>query len=131
VRKMRENFARQRELLERVLADGIEARSFARVSRPLLSVTDEQIATVRGLVEQLSPMPDAASATLAAEVRLLEQVAQPFRDLLAEALSRASEVPRQIDWKRLKQESDADFAAGRFVTFEAPEDVRKGLARDD
>ncbi len=131
VRRIRQNLARQRDDLERALANGVEARSFVGEWRPRLSAADEQIAAARGLVAQLSPMGDAASASLAAELRLLEQAAQPLRDFLAQVLARAAEPPRPVDWARLKENSDAEFAAGRFVTFETPEDVSRGLVGND
>src|SRR4051794_4275221 len=64
VRKMRENAARMRPTLERVLADGVEARSFTRDFAPLLAGTDDQIATVRDLIERLSPAEGAATERL-------------------------------------------------------------------
>src|SRR5262249_15336740 len=73
VRKMRENTADMRQVLEQVLADGVEAHSFHRDNSPLLPATDEHLAQVRELVERLSAAEDAASKSLASELRLLQQ----------------------------------------------------------
>ena len=54
-----------------------------------------------------------------------------FRDRLATALALASRPPVAVNWDRLKEEADADFAAGRSVTFETPEDMLKGLGGCD
>src|SRR6266536_6476321 len=88
-----------------MLAQGVEARSFLRTNGPLLPTIDDQIGQVRGLFEQLAE--DTASGSLAAELRLLEQEIQAFRDLLAEALSRVSEAPRPVDWERVRAAEEA------------------------
>ena len=105
--KLRDNTAGRREQLEAILAGGVEARSFARNNAPLLATLDEQIAQVHGLVERLAPAEGAASGSLAGELRLLEQESQAFRDLLAEALSRASETPGPVDWGRVRAAEEA------------------------
>jgi hypothetical protein len=107
VRNMRENTADMRQVLEQVLADGVEAHSFHRDYSPLLPATDDHLAQVRELVERLSEAADAAPESLAAELRLLQQKIQAFRDLLAEALSRASAAPRQVDWGRVRAAEEA------------------------
>ncbi len=111
VRKMRENTADMRRLLEQELADGVEARSFSRHDSPLLPATDDHLAQVRELVERLSAPADAASESLAAELRLLQQTIQAFRDLLAEALARASQAPRPVDWGRARAAEEAHAQA--------------------
>jgi hypothetical protein len=131
VRELRESVARTRRDFEDELAEGVEARSFSRSCSPLLPVTEECIRELGRLLEALAGTEGTAGESFVAELRLLEKEYITFRELLAEALARASEAPRPVDWDRLKQESDADFAAGRFVTFETHEDVRKGLGCDD
>lgn len=107
LRKLREYTAKKRQTLEAMLAEGVEVRSFAHNHSPLLSVLDDQIGQVRELVERLAPAEDAASRSLAAELHLLEQAIQVFRDLLAEALSRASAPPRPVDWDRVRAAEEA------------------------
>jgi hypothetical protein len=107
LRRMHANTARVRQGLEELLANGVEARSFARDTGPLLAIVDEQIASVRALVERLSPARDAASETLEVELRRLQQETQALRDLLAEALSRASEPPRPVDAERVRAAEEA------------------------
>jgi hypothetical protein len=131
LRRLRENAADMRRGLEEDLAGGIEARSFVQEGGPFLQELNERIALVQELVESLSPVKDAAIESLVAELRSLDQENKTSRDLLAEALARASEPPRPIDWNQLKRESDADFAAGRFTTFATPEDMLKGLEGGD
>jgi hypothetical protein len=131
VRELRESVARMRREFEDELAEGVEARSFYRSYSPLLPPTDDCIRELGRLLEALAGAEGTAGESFVAELRLLEKEYITTRDFLAEALARASEPPRPIDYERLKQQSDADFAAGRFVTFETPEDVRKGLTSDD
>jgi len=107
VRKIIENTSRLRQALEEVLGEGVESRSFARNYSPVLSLTDDQIAKIRRLVEQLAPAKDAASANLAAEFHALDREYQAFRDLLAGALSRAAEGPRTADWTRIRAAEEA------------------------
>jgi hypothetical protein len=131
LQKLRENAADIRRALEEDLAGGVEPRSFVRDRCPFLHELNERIALVQELVESLSPVKDAAIESLLAELRLLDQENKTSRDLLAEALARASEPLRPIDWDQLKRESDADFAAGRFTAFATPEDMLKGLGSGD
>ena len=107
-----ENVAKGRGLLEARLADGVEALSFARDYGPFLSDLDEQLVGVRELLDRLS-VTDATSERFAAALRSLEQETRVFRDLLAEALSRASEAPRPVDWGRVRA---AEEAHGRGET---------------
>jgi hypothetical protein len=107
LRRIRAGAADTRQTLEEVLAEGVEARSFARDYGPFLAPAEDQLAFVRELVESLSLMEDAASQSLLAEVRLLEQEGKAFRDLLAEALARASEPPRPINWERVRAAEEA------------------------
>src|SRR5262249_28196357 len=107
LRKLRENTVNRRQQLEAILAEGVEARSFARTNASLLSALDEQIFQVHGLVERLAPAEDAASGSLAVELRLLEQESRAFRDLLAEALARVSEASRPVDWERVRAAEEA------------------------
>lgn len=105
--RIRKTTADMPQGLERVLAEGVEARSFACNYSPLLVILDDQLAKVRDLVERLSPAEDAASESLAAELRLLEQETHVFRSLLSQALSRASEAPRPVDWGRVRAAEEA------------------------
>ncbi len=131
VRELRESVARMRREFEADLAEGVEAHSFARSCGPILSATDEHQIQLGRLLEELSGAQGTAAEPFLAELRLLEKETEAFRDRLAEALSLASRPPAPVDWDRLKEESDADFAAGRFTTFESPEDMLKGLAGGD
>jgi hypothetical protein len=107
VRNLCENTANMRRVLVGVLAEGVEARSLLRDSGPLLASIDEQITKVQKLVERLSLLEDDASKSLAMELCLLQQAYQSFRDLLAEALSRASAAPRVVDWERVQAAEEA------------------------
>src|SRR5262245_57703618 len=107
LRKIRAGAADIRQTLEEALAEGVEARSFARGYGPFLSPAEDHLAFVRELAQSLSLIGDAASQSLLAELRLLEQESKAFRDLLAEALSRASEPPRPIDWGRVRAAEEA------------------------
>ena|SRR5579859_5188185 len=127
LREMRASAADMRHALEEELANGVEARSFVRSYGQYLPVAEDHLAFIRELVDSLSQAGDAATESLLAELRLLQQEHQVFRDLLAEALTRASEPPRPIDWNQLKRESDADFAAGRFAAFSSPDEMLQGL----
>ena len=107
LRQMRDSAAERRQALEEVLAEGVEARSFARTYRPFLAAIDEHLVLVGELVQSLSSAEDIAAESLAAELRLLEREDQGFRDLLARALARASEAPRPVDWGRVRAAEEA------------------------
>jgi hypothetical protein len=135
VRELRDSVARMRQEFEDELARGIEARSFSLSYGEILCAADEHLLSLRGLLKELSAdigdIKRTTEESFVKELRLLEQENTAFRDRMAEALSLASKPPRSVDWERLKQESDADFAAGRFTTFATPEDMSKDLAGDD
>jgi len=131
VHEVREDIAREVREFEDELVRGVEARSFARSYGPLLDATDESQVQLGRLLAELAGAEGTVAQPFLAELRLLDQETAAFRDRLAKALSLASQPPPAIDWDRLKEESDAEFAAGRFTTFERPEDMLKGLAGDD
>ncbi len=123
VRKFLANVTNMRSMLEKLMTAGVEARSFARGCGSLSTDTDDQIDIVRGIIVRLSAALDAASESPTAELRSLEQGLRSleqetgaFRDLLAEALSRASEAPRPIDWERVQAAEDA-YACGETKPF--------------
>ncbi|HMC64106.1 MAG TPA: hypothetical protein VKI65_04140 [Gemmataceae bacterium] len=116
LRDMREGSASTREMLEATLAGGVEARSFSRNYGPLLPAIDDRIGGVRELVRRLSPAEDPGSEGLLAELHLLEQEMQDARDLLVEALSRASEAPAPVDWNRVRVSEEA-YARGETKLF--------------
>jgi nitrogen fixation/metabolism regulation signal transduction histidine kinase len=116
LRRMRNNFNEMREELEKKLAEGVEARSFAGNSTSFLAAVDEHLNGIRKLVGLLTSANDAASKSMAAESRLLEENVQAFRDLLAKALSKASETPRSIDWEKVRAAEEA-FARGETKPF--------------
>jgi hypothetical protein len=129
VHELRESVARMTQQLEGDLAAGVEARSFARSHGALLPVTEENLAQLERLLQQVSPAAAGATAeSLAAELRLLQQQTQAFRDRLAAALDLASRPTPAVDWQRLRQEVEADFAAGRFTAFATPDELVNGLA---
>lgn len=131
VRQFRKRTVDLRKELEEVLASGIEARSFSPQGASLRAAADEFAAAIRELIDKLSSSEDSASARLLAELHALAEEAKAYRDLFAEALARVSAAPPSMDWDRLKQEADADFAAGRLVRFTTPEEMVKGLAGPD
>ncbi len=116
LRKVREFTTEIHQVLKGALAEGLEARSFARDYGPFLQSTDYQLATVREFLELLLPAKDAASQKLVAELRELEQAHQAFRDLLAGALARVSEAPRPVDWERVRAAEEA-YARGDTKPF--------------
>jgi anaerobic glycerol-3-phosphate dehydrogenase len=113
--------------LEEMLAEGVEARSFARDGAPILAAAEDRAAAIREFIDKLTSVNDETSARLLAALCSLEKEEKAFRDLLADALARVSTLPPSMDWERLKREADADFAAGRFVTFTTPEGMVKDL----
>ena len=131
VREIRESIARGRHEFEDHLAEGVEARSFAQSYGPLLHATEEYLVQLGRLLEEFSRAEESPAGSFVAELRLLEEEARAFRDRLARAISLASAPPTPVDWQRLKKESDAEFAAGHFTSFETADDMLKGLAGGD
>ena len=129
VREVRESVARIRQELEDELARGVEPRSFAASHGPVLRDMDEHQVHLKRLLGELAGTEGSVAEPFIAELRLLETEAQAYRDRLAEALSLASKPPGPVDWERLKEEADADFAAGRFTTFVTPEDMAEESER--
>ncbi len=107
LRGIRESAADMRQEFEQELAEGVEARSFARTYSQFLPVADEHVVSVRELIEALSPAEDPAAQSLVEELRLLETENQAFRSLLAESLAQASEPPRPVDWGRVRAAEEA------------------------
>jgi hypothetical protein len=105
-----------RRELENELASGVEPRSFVRTYSEVLPTAEEHVAAIRDLIESLAPAEDPSSQSLVAELRLHEQEAQAFRDLLAEALAQASAPPRPVDWDRVDAAGEA-FASGKTKPF--------------
>jgi hypothetical protein len=123
IQVIRKNTVNMHRCLENVLAEGVEAGSFARDYDPLLAAHEEQLAMVRGLVEQLASAEELAAESLVGELRslgnelrLLEQEMRSYRDLLAEALSRAKAAPRSLDWERVRDAEEA-YARGETRRF--------------
>jgi hypothetical protein len=116
LRQIRESAADARKELEDKLATGVEARSFARAYGPYLIATDEHVSLIRKLADFLLPAEDPSCRSLVAELRLLEQEEVAFRDLLAEALARASAPARPVDWNRVDAAGEA-YAAGKTRPF--------------
>jgi hypothetical protein len=114
------NTVQVRRALEDLLAGGVEARSFARDYSLFLPATESHLAGVRELVEHLQTAERLASESqaqvlrsLEAQVRSLEYEMSAYRDLLADALARASQAPRPVDWERIRA---AEEAYGRGET---------------
>ena len=128
LRTFRASVAGMLQTLENMLSKGVEKRAFLREGARLLTEAMERTPLIQELVEALTPAEDAASLKLMAEVQALAEEEEAFRNLLTEALSRASMPFRPMDWDSLKREVDADFAAGRFVAVETADDVCKGMA---
>jgi hypothetical protein len=128
LQQIRTRIADMHQTLEEILAEGVEARSFAREGVPILAAAEDRAASIRELIDRIASLEDACFARLLRVLRSLEKEEQAFRDDLAEALARVSESPPSMDWEQLKREADADFAAGRFVTFTTPEEMAKDLA---
>jgi hypothetical protein len=131
LQQIRERTAGMLRTLEEILAEGVEARSFAREGAPLLAAAEDRAASIRGFIEKLSSAEDAASVRLLAALHSVEEEEKAFRDLLAEALARVSAPSPSMDWDRLKREADTEFAAGRFATFTTPEEMVEGLTGPD
>jgi hypothetical protein len=113
LRDVRESAVDARHELADELSAGVEARSFAGAYQEYLPVLEEQVGIVRQLIELASPAEDPSSQSLVAELRLLETENQAFRDLLADALARASAPVRPVDWERVRA---AEEAHGRGET---------------
>jgi hypothetical protein len=107
VRELRESVARMRREFEDDLAEGVEARSFIRSYGSVLLGMDESLVHLGGLLEELSGAEGTAAEGFLTELRLLKQESKAFRDLLAEALSRASEPPRPVDGARVRAAEEA------------------------
>ena len=123
IQVLRNNTASLYERLENRLAEGVEARSFARDSGPLLAAADDQLGTVQELVEKLMSAEDLAAESLVGQLRSLQQELcslkqemRAYRDLLADALSRASAAPGPIDWERVRAAEEA-YAGGKTKRF--------------
>ncbi len=125
--EIRARTVRMLETLEATLAEGIEARAFKRDFASLLPAAQSDRTAIREFVEKLSLSEDDASGRILAALHSLEEVEASYHDLLAEALARASNPRPSLDWERLKSESDADFKAGRFVSFTTNEEMVEGL----
>ncbi len=131
LQQFRERTADMHRALEQMLAEGAEARSFARDGAPILTAAEDRAAAIREFIGRLTSLNDEASARLLAALRSLEKEEKGFRDLLADALARVSTPAPSMDWERLKREADADFAAGRFGTFTTPEGMVEDLTGSD
>jgi hypothetical protein len=105
--RLRQSVVDTRRALEDELAQGVEARSFARTYERFLPATEDQAALERELVDSLSQAGDANSQSLLAELVLLEQETRTLRDLLSGALSRASAPSRPVDWHRVRAAEEA------------------------
>src|SRR5437660_848352 len=78
VRDLRESGNRMRREFENVLAQAVEARSFARSYGPTLSAADEYLLSLRGLLEKLSRAEGTKAESFVAELRLLEKENSAF-----------------------------------------------------
>jgi hypothetical protein len=107
LRDIHETAGSMRRLLEGVLANGVEARRFAREYTQFLPLIDEHIHSVEELVGRVSPAKDAASESIEAGLKPIVEEYKAFRDFLAEALSLASEPGRPIDWDRVRAAEEA------------------------
>ena len=116
LRRIRESAAGMRQALESELANGVEGRSFVRIYGPLLPVAVDHVAVVRTLVESLAAAQDPPSKSLLAELLLLEHENKAFRDLLVDALSRASQPRGPVDWQRVHAAEEA-LARGEVKPF--------------
>ncbi len=107
LRPIRENIVGMRRTVEDRLAQGVEARSFAREYGPVLPAIREQAAQFREFTERLSSAGDAASARLREPVHSMILEMEAVRDLLEEALARASETPPPVDGERIRAAEEA------------------------
>jgi hypothetical protein len=107
LRDLHETAAGMREALEGILAEGVEARGFAREYAPLLPVIEEQTRQAEELLQRVSPAKDASTEAVEAGLRRIVEEYQAYRDLLADALSRASQPPRPVNWERVRTAEEA------------------------
>jgi hypothetical protein len=107
LRKIRAKAANLHKQLEDKLAGGVEASSFARTHGPVLTAMDDLLADVQGILESPSRLEDHAVESFATEARMLERELWSSRALLAEALSKALEPPRPVDWDRFRRAEEA------------------------
>jgi len=116
VREIRESAAEARQALEERLSEGIEAHSFARSYSEHLLAAEEYVKLNQTLIELLSEANDPRAESLLAEFRLLEQEERASRDLLAEALSLATQPSRPVDWERIHRAEEA-YTSGETKPF--------------
>ena len=126
LRKIRENNAALRRTLEGMLSGGVEARSLARDYNPLLADIADQIVNLREIAERVAPAEDAASARFKAELHPLVVEMEAYRDLLADAVARASVPLPPFDESRLPPAPTGPRAEGYISVKEAIDRVRAG-----
>jgi hypothetical protein len=129
LRSVRDRLRRVRGGLERTLARGVEANAFACSYGENSKAINGLLEAVRTLTGLFSTA-DAEATGLAAATEELLIEARAYRDRVLEVLSLATGPLPALDLDRLKQESDADFAAGRFVAYTDPAEMQKGLTPD-
>ncbi len=126
LRKIRDNNAGLRQALEEMLSRGVEARSFARDYSPVLADIADQLARLREIAERVEPAEDPASARFKEELRPLVEEMEAYRDLLADAVARASVPVPPFDESRLPPAPTGPTAGGYISVKEAIDRVRTG-----
>jgi hypothetical protein len=93
--------------LEAELADGVEARSFARRYAGELPKWKRSAERLETLVERLAPATTPPVLDLKTELSRAKIVAEAVRDLLSETLRLATEQLRPIDLERVRASEEA------------------------
>jgi hypothetical protein len=113
-RKAARGIRRQQEEL---LGNGVEARTYAAQTEPLVVILGRCIDSLSPLVEGLAGRDLAPPLTaFLAEAQYLVREATDLRDFLAEAVARANTPSRPIDWQRL-QENVKAYERGEAIPF--------------
>jgi hypothetical protein len=121
---LRSYVAATKGLAQKLLREGVDAREFVGLFGPMVPLLDRCL-TGYSRLEGQGVMASAPAEVKTAFDAVRGEMAA-CRQFLSELLAKAA--PPRLDWKRLKEESDADFAAGRFTAYETAEDVLKDLA---
>jgi hypothetical protein len=105
------------------LARGVEARSFARRYGQLLLDVQDHLAKLQE-TERLVPAEDAVTARVREDLHALVREMEAYRELLAEAVARASATPPPFDESTLPPGPTGPKAEGYISVKEAIERVR-------
>ena len=105
LRKVRQCCIKQREELERLLSDGVEAGDFLRATDGWVAVIHGQLAEIGKIRERLSG--EAMFDSVDKGWELIEEEIRASGGLLEAATAAVSKQPRPVDWKRVRAAEEA------------------------